>query len=355
MRQRAAVLFLACVLITSVFILLLPSRRRTSLNAIVRETQEKIGRLIPQQDLAPPEQELAPDPSLLTLLGLSGPLVPVKASQPCLVTGVEPGQAELGLGWVRSARHFLPDTTVQLYDLGLSKYERELLVSHCNSSTCNLHTFEFTIWPNHVRELRLHAYRPVIIQMILRDFGSVVWLDVDLRLTDHDLSPWLEQARTAGVVVWQHEEEQAGGTATTSLTHPRMFEYFPGTNYEDFAFQHMASCSAMVLVHTARVHSELMLPWLKCVLTEACINPIGAQDSGCRFDKKPQYRYSGCHRYDMSAANIVLGKMFGFQESSYMRTLGPWDKTLFRKVNQDPSTESAGNLSLTESGDDRAF
>lgn len=371
MRQRAAGLFLACVLLTTVFIVLLPGRRRNSLNAIVKETQEKIsvlgGRLIPQQDEEASDQELAPDPSYLTVLGLSGPgwpllhphgswLVAGRASQPCLVTAVEPGQAELGLGFVRSARHFLPDTTVLMYDLGLSKYEKELLVKSCNSTTCTLLNFEFSVWPPHVRELRLHAYRPIIIQLTLRDVGSVVWLDVDLRLTDHDLSPWLEQARGAGLVVWQHEEGQTGGgagliiegptrvaTATTSLTHHRMFDFFPGTNYEDYAFQHMASCSSMVLLYTARVHSELMLPWLKCVLTEVCINPIGAQDTGCRFDKKPQYRYSGCHRYDMSALNIVLGNMFSFQESSYMRTQGPWDKTFFRRVDQDPSIESVSS------------
>ncbi len=28
-----------------------------------------------------------------------------------------------------------------------------------------------------------------------------------------------------------------------------------------------------------------------------------------KFDKKPAYRYSGCHSYDVSALNIVLGKI----------------------------------------------
>lgn len=43
----------------------------------------------------------------------------------------------------------------------------------------------------------------------------------------------------------------------------------------------------------------------------------GAQSGGCRFDKKPQYRYSGCHERDASALSILLGLRSGFEESQY--------------------------------------
>ena len=43
------------------------------------------------------------------------------------------------------------------------------------------------------------------------------------------------------------------------------------------------------------------------------------------------FRYSGCHRYDVSAFNIVLGQMFSFQESEYLS-----EREFFRKVDQDP-------------------
>ena len=36
--------------------------------------------------------------------------------------------------------------------------------------------------------------------------------------------------------------------------------------------------------------SELSGPWVKCALISDCIEPVGAQSSGCRMDKKPPFR-----------------------------------------------------------------
>lgn len=45
---------------------------------------------------------------------------------------------------------------------------------------------------------------------------------------------------------------------------------------------------------------------------------IGAQTKGCKYDKKPQYRYSSCHGYDVSAFNIVLGIHYQFDSTPYV-------------------------------------
>lgn len=44
---------------------------------------------------------------------------------------------------------------------------------------------------------------------------------------------------------------------------------------------------------------------------------LGAQSNGCKFNKKPLYRYSGCHGYDASAFNIVLGLTLHLDDSQY--------------------------------------
>lgn len=56
---------------------------------------------------------------------------------------------------------------------------------------------------------------------------------------------------------------------------------------------------------------------LLLMFNAAIICILGAQSSGCHFNKKPQYRYSGCHGYDTSALNIVLGLQFDFRAALY--------------------------------------
>ena len=65
--------------------------------------------------------------------------------------------------------------------------------------------------------------------MALRDIGSLVWLDIDYRITESNLTPWLDQAAISGVVAWEHESSLAipvpsshrAAIATTALTHPK--------------------------------------------------------------------------------------------------------------------------------------
>lgn len=104
--------------------------------------------------------------------------------------------------------------------------------------------------------------------------------------------------------------------AVSSLTHKKMFEYFH-TEADNFLFLQMVDLRRLLVVNTDKTHRETMLPWVQCALTRDCVHPIGAQDAGCRFDKKPQYRYSGCHSFDVSALNIVLGLRYRLDSSQY--------------------------------------
>lgn len=121
-----------------------------------------------------------------------------------------------------------------------------------------------------------------------------------------------ETLNDSGIMTWPLLSKNA----VTSLTHKKMFDYFH-TEAESFLFVQMVSADLLIIINTLDIHKYIMLPWVQCALTQDCIMPIGAQSGGCRFDKKPQYRYSGCHNYDTSALNIALGLKFKLDSTKY--------------------------------------
>lgn len=173
--------------------------------------------------------------------------------------------------------------------------------------------FNFEKYPPHVRDLQLHAFRPIIIHEILDISGSIIWLNIDhLPLSYERALKALNSAKSSGIYSWTIKKP------TTSLTHPRMFEILKfKQNYTRYYFHRMINPASIIILNYPYIHNELVVPWVKCSLVFDCISPIGAQSSGCRFDKKPLYRYSGCHSYDMSALNVLLGSLFNYNEKPY--------------------------------------
>lgn len=126
------------------------------------------------------------------------------------------------------------------------------------------------------------------------------------------LNLYNDVAKDVGILAWP----MASKNAVSTLTHMKMFDYFH-TVPENFLFLPMVTTDMLIILNTKAIQKEILLPWVQCALTQDCLVPIGAQSGGCRFDKKPQYRYSGCHNYDTSALNIVLGLKFKFDSSRY--------------------------------------
>jgi len=94
-----------------------------------------------------------------------------------------------------------------------------------------------------------------------------------------------------------------------------MFTHF-GMKPSSYYFQHMVRGSHLVVYNTARVHSQIMRPWVQCALVAKCVSPAGADAGNC-VRRRPRYLYSGCHNYADSALNIVLGLAFNFEDSEY--------------------------------------
>lgn len=79
---------------------------------------------------------------------------------------------------------------------------------------------------------------------------------------------------------------------------------------------------------------QIMLPWIKCTLSYDCIAPIGSKVSGCDFHREPHFMYSGCHWYEMSAFNVVLGLAYNMDTSHYLVNF----QSAFEVANSENST-----------------
>lgn len=341
MRTKNAFLLIILLALTSSLFVIFGGNQQTSIQTIVSETHKRFNKLkqLKENINQPDEKRLLTSEKHLFQLGFgkNPHLYPnslwSNTSVPVVVTYVKTAEhGKHAVAFLRNVQHFLPNTTVLIYNLGLDQNDIQTILNYCENSRCMVLPFDLESFPSHVNEDVSHAYRPLIIQDALNRVGGVLFLECNIRLTKSPksfLKVPINDQKGHGIIAW------ATRHATSSLTHPNMFGYFQTTT-ENFLFQSMVEANKLLIYNTADIHNNIMLPWVQCALTEDCIFPIGAQSSGCHFNKKPQYRYSGCHRYDASALNIVLGLQFDFKDDlyTYPSSQSSENEVLFRIVSE---------------------
>ncbi|XP_023290116.1 uncharacterized protein LOC105700899 isoform X2 [Orussus abietinus] len=310
MRTKGLLLLLVCIVGSSIIFIAF-SNPRPSIQTLVTETHKQLRNFQNLKDVE--EKRLVTDSKYLALLGLNGPtnttpLTP-KPQNVTVVSLLRPGSEQQIHGFVRNVSHFLPGNGIIVYGVGLNEEALQNVRSACNSSKCAVIRFDSSPFPTHVEDDRLHVYRPLVIQTALNSLGTILYMDSNVRLNSSKISKYLSPK--SGILTWPTRH------AISSLTHPKMYEYFR-VSAESFFFLPLIRASHLIVRNTKEIRDNVMLPWVQCALTRDCICPIGAQSAGCRFNKKPQYRYSGCHAYDTSALNIVLGLHFKFDDTYYV-------------------------------------
>ncbi|XP_022918370.1 uncharacterized protein [Onthophagus taurus] len=322
MRTKSFLLFL-CSVVTVLVLIILGQQKPASLQDIINTTHQQIKNFTKDTLRDRDSKTFVSDSKYLTPIGLSenARLYPQNvwpnSSLPVFVTYVMEGQESQAVGMINNITRILPNNTILVYNLGLGNYGLRTMLNYCNNTRCQVITFSLNNYPSHVQEDSLHAYRPLIIQDALQRTGAVFFLECNRRfrknISAEKLTKLFETTiKGDGVQAWP----MVSKIPVSSVTHKKMFEYFH-TDAESFLFVPMMSGEIFLIFNTESNHKQVMLPWVQCAITQDCIIPIGAQSGGCRFDKKPQYRYSGCHSYDTSALNIVLGLRFKLDGSRY--------------------------------------
>lgn len=328
MKTKNFYIMLAFLAATSMSLWLL-SNPTPNFNTIVAQTHKQINNFknIPSNIRSSSQENFHVDLKLLGKLGFdvdpTDPEMVMKYSEeelkrikatinrPVIAIPALPKSFDKTLILVKSASKFLPDIPVVIFDFGIS-YQKHLQLSiHCNkTSSCTLKMFEFDEYPSHLRDLSVPSYRPILIQKLLNDNGTVIWVEPSgYSFISGDIKPLLRRAQETGIIAWTSKDP------VSTITYDKMYKYFKASA-EQYYFLETAYTNQLILHNSENLHNKVMLPWVKCALSSDCINPVGASNTGCT-DRKPLYLYRGCHKYDVAALNIILGQVFDYDESRY--------------------------------------
>jgi len=134
----------------------------------------------------------------------------------------------------------------------------------------------------------------------------VFWCHHTMRFNSSDISALKSKSESLGLVAWPAQE-----FPTSRYTHYRTFLDLRA-DFERYHFQQMVEPDSALYCNTYRLHHKLMLPWVMCAIDLNCISPLGSQSTACDLTRRPRFSYSGCHKYDTSIFNVILGGMFYF-------------------------------------------
>lgn len=255
---------------------------------------------------------------------------------------VQSNQIASAILHLKNVASVMPSEQLLIYDLGLNEADLLTLAGYCNHSKCAIISYDFSQYPSYIMNIddKTHLFRAIIIKDALNRCKTILFTENYIRLRGSSQAFNEIRKRTEnknGVISLAVKK-----LPVSSSTHPKLFEYY-NSNADSFLFVRLVSLDICFFHYSKFLDDKIMLPWLKCVLTQNCIAPIGASGSisnHCKFNKKPSYRYSGCHSFEASAFNVVLGLAFNFNEAKYSISD---DNLLFYKQTLEESNKILDN------------
>ena len=224
---------------------------------------------------------------------------------------------------ILSVQRKMPNTRIIMYSLGLTNNEMSLLKSYCN---VELRVFDFSKYPNLQRNLRTFTWKPLVVQEVSQEYEVVLYFDSSIRLTNPIHNKILGHLRSSPAFIagpWFGKRCYKSDKPIVSFTHDETLKYlFPHKSQDIVALRkelsvwgHLqAGCWLMWLNHNMK--EKLLKNWVDCALHEGCMAPRQANIDGCLAnlifsDYASGGKYTGCHRYDQSALNLILYREFG--------------------------------------------
>jgi len=181
-----------------------------------------------------------------------------------------------------SINRYEPKVPLIVYDLGFSDKQVERLKEIPN---IDFRRFPFESYPDYfnINVARgEYAWKPVIIELVSREYKSIIWMDAGDEVTGPLDNTWnfIEQRGFYSGV--------SQGTIST-WTHPDMLKAF---KLDPNVYGNKRNCNAAFLGFGNKVRESILIPWRDCALKRECIAPIGSN--------------RGNHRQDQAALTLIV-------------------------------------------------
>ena len=222
-----------------------------------------------------------------------------------IATGFSANHYDEGLNMIASVQKMMPEVNLVVYDLGMTSYQRNTVLDLCG---LEIRTFNFTKYPQHVRDLFKYAWKPIVAYELVKDYEVVMWGDASVRL----LKPLQEYILPYLLDIEVPFVGTKYNASIVQMTHNGTLNYFNATR-ESMRGLPTLQAGCWVLWLTEKTN-RLINSWVDCALHEECIAPRGAQLLHCNqkpWNAPQEVGYCGCHRFDQSALNVILTQEFG--------------------------------------------
>ena len=237
---------------------------------------------------------------------------------------------------IASVQKFLPNTKLIVYDIGMTKPQKQQLHKYCN---VEVRSFQFQKYPPHTKTLTTYAWKPLIIKEVASRYEVIFWGDASAR----PKGPSLAENIFPFLLTFPFVAGRAIKLPIVSLTHDGMLKYLnlSLSRKQMGHFGHLEANCWVMWVNTL-MKTKFLNYWVDCALHQECIAPHGATLWNCdlKTAMKKAGKFAGCHRYDQSALAMILIREFGlgvWNSTVHQESLSQFD--LYRKVTHDFSVK----------------
>lgn len=194
------------------------------------------------------------------------------------------------------------EVLIIVYDLGMTKRQLKMMTNHCR---CQVRRFAFDNFPSHVRELKTYAFKPIIVQELLMEYGFVWWMDSSIRLTTNDIDSAITYAKQNSMLYTVTTSDRVK-LSLTKQTDKRTFKFLGEDRCKFRPFGE--TWATTVMFHYDRLSRAVVQAWATCALNRDCIAPPGSLEKlACHMEQTFDGR---CHRFDQSVLSIITRRLF---------------------------------------------